>query len=345
MAGVSAAAHISGRRPDDEEYPRLSAGAVCSYRMENAGAIMKILKWMKRERSGLAFTTLELAKYEERQGHTVCIREPSGPVVHGREESPDVHTIHSQIDPAFYHDNKPKFLWAHGEALSSVGNGVSMKAIVDLANICEAIICMRADEVSHWRYIKRTFRVPKGIDLEVFRPLDGITEKLSGEPAVLYYENIRGQRNPLFAILAMAEVYKKFPKARLHIYNITDKRTFQTFDALIKHCKFWPFVRSLQGAVNDVNLLLNRCDIVVSCLSPLYARSIEAFGAGKGLIAPGYREYGYRFPCQLSPESIASAIISLWENYDFYNWREWAISHHNVDDTVKESVTIYQRYI
>ena len=47
----------------------------------------------------------------------------------------DIHTIHSQINIRTYHDGKPKIMWMHGEPLSSVGNGISMKAIVDLAPI------------------------------------------------------------------------------------------------------------------------------------------------------------------------------------------------------------------
>ena len=35
---------------------------------------MKILHQMKKENSGLARTTLELAKYEEKQGHEVLIK-------------------------------------------------------------------------------------------------------------------------------------------------------------------------------------------------------------------------------------------------------------------------------
>lgn len=307
---------------------------------------MKITHWMKREDSGLVRSTLELAVYEEKQGHSPVIREPSGPVIYGSNGTEtDVHSIHSQVNPEAYFDNRPKFMWMHGEALSSVGNGVSMRAIVDLAPICEAFICMRKEEWSTWNSIKRTYVVPKGIDLEVYRPLPDVTDKLSGEPAVLYYENWRGQRNPLFACVAMREVWKKYPKARLHLYNCTDKRMLETFDALIKHNKWWPFVRSLSGPVKDINLLLNKCHIVISCLYPLYARSIEAFGTGKALICPGYREHGYPFPSQLQPESMAAAIVNCWENYDKINYREWAEKHHDVAETVRESVKVYERYL
>lgn len=307
---------------------------------------MKILHWMKKENSGLARSTLELAKYEEKQGHGVCIKEPEADMpVYGVDKDIDVHCIHSQINVRTYHDSKPKFMWMHGEPLSSVGNGVSMKAIVDLAPICDAFLCMRREEWAVWNSIKRTYRVPKGIDLELYKPLDGITEKLSGEPAVLYIENWRGQRNPLYLCVAMQKVYEKFPNARLHLYNLQDKRMKETFDALIKNNKWWTFVRSVQGPVADVNTLYNRVDMVVSGLYPLYARGIEAFGAGKAFIGPGYREPGYPFTCELDPDSMADAIIKCWENYTQVNYRKWAEDNHDVNESVKQSIEVYQRYL
>lgn len=307
---------------------------------------MKILHWMKKENSGLARSTLELAKYEEKQGHGVCIKEPEADMpVYGVDKDIDVHCIHSQINVRTYHDSKPKFMWMHGEPLSSVGNGVSMKAIVDLAPICDAFLCMRREEWAIWNSIKRTYRVPKGIDLELYKPLEGITEKLSGEPAVLYIENWRGQRNPLYLCVAMQKVYEKFPNARLHLYNLQDKRMKETFDALIKNNKWWTFIRSVQGPVADVNTLYNRVDMVVSGLYPLYARGIEAFGAGKAFIGPGYREPGYPFTCELDPDSMADAIIKCWENYTQVNYRKWAEENHDVNESVKQSIEVYQRYL
>lgn len=307
---------------------------------------MNILHWMKKENSGLARTTLELAEWEKRAGHNVCIKQPHDEMpMYGKVDNPDIHLIHSQLGMSTYHDNKPKVMWMHGEPLSSVANGVSMKAIVDLAPSVDAFIAMRKEEMPVWSAIKRTHLVPKGIDLEQYKPLDGITEKLSGEPAILYIENWRQQRNPLYLCIAMQEVHKKYPKARLHLYNCNDKKMMETFQSLYKHCKWWPFLRSIQGPVPDVNLIFNKVDIVVSCLYPLYARSIEAFGAGKAFIGPGYREEGYPWQCELDPSSMAKAIIDCWENYDKVNYRKWAESKHDVKETVRQSVEIYQRYI
>ena len=258
----------------------------------------------------------------------------------------DIEVIHSQLPPEHYFNGLPRVMWMHGEPLSSVGNGVSMKAICDLANRVDAFICMRRAEHSIWNMIKRTYLVRKGIDLEVYRPMEGITEKLQGEPSILYYENIRGMRNPLYLLAAMPAVFKAFPKARLYVYNVQDQKMKDTFSSFSRACKLWACgVAAFEGPVNDVNLLLNRVDIVVSCLYPLYARSLEALGAGKALICPGYEGEHYPWQCTLAPESFAEAIIGCWSNYDKINYRDYATTYHNVEDTVRESVAVYERYM
>lgn len=308
---------------------------------------MQLQHWMKKEHSGLAATTLELVKYEERIGHQVEVRQPGeDDVLYGGVTNPDIHLIHSQLGLKAYHDGKPKVMWMHGEPISSVGNGISMKAICDLAPTMDAFIAMRKDEMPIWSSIKRTFLVPKGIDLEKFKPLDAATvTKLEGSPAVLYYENWRGQRNPLYVCRAMEEVFKKYPDARLHLVNCKDPKMKETFQALIKQCKWWPFIRTLMGPVTDVNAVLNKADIVVSGLFPLYARGIEAFGAGKAFIGAGYREHDYPYQCEYEPLSMAKAIVKCWENYGQVNYRGWAEQHHDVAETVKQSLDIYKRYL
>ena len=309
---------------------------------------MKILHYMKRENSGLARSTLELVKYEERQGHTVVLKEPGSDMpIYGIEGSgADVEVIHSQLPADHYFSTVPKIMEQHGEPLSSVGNGVSMKAICDLSSRVDAFICMRREEQPIWNLIKRTYLVRKGIDLETYRHLDGITEKLAGEPSILYYENARGIRNPLYLLAAMPEVFQRFPKARLYIYNMTDQRMKETFQTFVKTCKMWACgVAGIEGPVDDVNMLLNRIDLVVSCLTPLYARSIEAFGAGKILLCPGYKEPGYPFPCDLDPSSLAAAIINAWERYESFDARKWAEERHDANDMAFECVKVYERYV
>src|ERR1043165_9373078 len=106
-------------------------GAIC--RRGRRGKRVRIVKQMRQERSGLERTCLEHARYEAKAGHDVAIREPQGRLLWGQDFEPDVVTIHSQMSPEFYHDKAAKIFLCHGEPLSSVGNGVSFKAILDLA--------------------------------------------------------------------------------------------------------------------------------------------------------------------------------------------------------------------
>ena len=288
-----------------------------------------------------------MVEEEERQGHAIRVHEPSQPeaILSKFDGPPDVLCIHSQLGAATYHDGVPKIMWMHGEPLSSVGNGISMRAIVDLAPLMDAFICMRKDEWPIWNAIKRTYLVPKGVDLRHFHPLAGGVEKLVGEPAILYYENWRRERNPLILCRAMVEVVKILPRARLHLYNCPGGKMGDTFHQLIRHCRWATFVKSLRGPETDVNGLLNRADIVVSCLYPLYARGIEALAAGKAFIGPGYREHDYPFQCDLEVHSLAATIVRCWENYGTINYREWAERHHDVAMTVAQSMDVYRRYV
>jgi glycosyltransferase involved in cell wall biosynthesis len=309
---------------------------------------------MKRENSGLMHSTLEFVEEEQRQGHEVRVMEPSNgvtPMMSTFDGDPDVHCIHSQLSPHTYHDRVPKFMWMHGEPIGSVANGVSMKAIVDLAPACEAFLCMRKEEWPIWNAIKKTYVVPKGIDLERFKPME-VAKPLNGSPAILYYENWRGHRNPLILCLAMLEVIKVFPEARLHLYNCPGGKMYETFQKLINHSRWYTFIGSLKSQEKDSPALLNRADIVVSCLYPLYARGIEAFGCGKAFIGPGYREHDdYPYQCDLEVNSMAKAIIKCWSDHKDDRpgaqayFRKWAEQRHNITDSVKASVDVYKRFL
>lgn len=291
-------------------------------------------------------TTLEFLACEEKLGHSVSLRTPSdNKLVYGNDHDADIYCIHSQIHPTAIHDDKPKFLFCHGEPLSSIGNGISMRAIVDLASCVDAFICMRRDEYPVWKSIKRsTYLVPKGVDLEVYRPAPP-DKKLPGEPAVLYCENWRGERNPLMICVAMEQVWKRFPGAVLHLYNVQNQKMLDTFLALWRHCHWASWIGSIKGPETDVVGLYNRCDIVASCLFPLYARTPpEALACGKGVVAPGYRDTPYPYQCELNADSMADAIIRMWSEWGKFDFRAHAAKHHDAMESTRQAIAIYERY-
>jgi glycosyltransferase involved in cell wall biosynthesis len=323
---------------------------------------LRILHLAKKENSGLFMTMMEMCKYEEILGHQVIIKEPQGNSIYGKPDgSPDIIVIHSQMDMSMYHacieqygieTTIPVIMIMHGEILSSVGNGISMKAILDLAPLVDCFVCFRKEEQSGWNSIRRTFYCPKGVDLDVFHPLPTTeVERLSGNPSILYYESWRGSRNPIILCKAMELVWKKYPEARLHLYNCNDKRMLETFQAYIKHTKSWIYIRSLNGPVayKDVPSLINKVDCVASCLAPLYARTpIEALACGKACVAPGYPgdpENPYPWTCTLNAESMADAIIRCHENYDSVDYRAHAQRFHDVRETMRQVISIYEGYL
>ncbi len=290
-------------------------------------------------------SALEIAHWEEKLGHEVVVQEPSGDeAIYGQLGGVDLHCVHSQFPPKFWHDDKPKIMWLHGEPLSSVANGISMKAICELAGLCDAFICMRQEEHAVWNMIRRCYVVQKGVDLERYKPMD-VKEKLSGAPCVLYCENWRGQRNPLYLIAAMKIVFQKYPDARLHLYNCQDPKVHSQIKAFCDTSKAYPFVRSLTGPAEDVVELYNRADIIVSCLHPLYARTaVESLACGKIHVSPGYSVPGYPFACDYTAESMAAAIIKAWEDKEF-SGRKWAEENHSAEEMVRQAIKVYERYV
>ena len=238
----------------------------------------------------------------------------------------------------------------HGEPLSSVSNGISMKAICDLAPVCDAFICMRAAEQPIWNLIKRTYTVPKGVDLDRYSPGTPV-KKLSGEPAILYCENWRGQRNPLYLIAACALAKRRLPKLRLHLYNCQDAKLHGQIKVYCDAGRLYDVVASLLGPAPDVVDLYRSADIVASCLHPLYARTaVESLACGAAHVAPGYDVTGhdgtpYPYRCDLEPHSMADAIGAAWEARGTFSPRQWAEQNHDAAEMVRQAVAIYERIL
>lgn len=319
---------------------------------------MKILHWLREVSSGMEATTYELASAERELGHEVQVRDPhDGRVLQGPAEiTPDVHCVHSQIPPELLFDEAPKFAWMHAEPLYSMGMG-AMEAILGFATRIDAFICMRAEELPIWRALKRPcYLVPKGIDLDKFKPAEP-AEKLPGEPAVLYYENQRAERNPLYWMAAMEQVWRANPDARLHIFNNRDEARLQLLLGIIRAAGWECFMGTVGPHVPDVPALINSVDIVVSSIYPLYARSIEALGCGKPLVCPGYREHeDYPYRCDLEAGSMAAALDRAWIDKVWSETpsgadsgkldpRAWAEKHHDVMETARQACEIYQRHL
>jgi glycosyltransferase involved in cell wall biosynthesis len=148
----------------------------------------------------------------------------------------------------------------------------------------------------------------------------------------------------------MSHVWRRLPKARLHIVNVTDKKMYETFQAFIKHAKLWTYTRTLGGPVKqqDVPMLLNRADIVVSGLYPLSARGIEALACGRAYVSAGYDGGDGSYPWivpDYSVEAFAETIEACWNDFGKVDYREYAETYHDEAESSKLRCDIYQRYL
>lgn len=306
---------------------------------------MKILHWLKKENSGLFRTVVEIAKYEEREGHEVQLRKPKeNQTFYGSgNDDFDIHCIHSQINPKYYKDGRPKMLFLHGEPDYGMLVKISTQAIMDLAPTVDAFISLNPDEANIWKSFKRTYVIPKGIDLESYKPVD-MGKKFNGNPAVVYAEHWRTFRHPLHSLVAMDIVKQRLPKARFYAFGCPDKdKAFWL--RLIRQNHYTVFTPGIFKRQKDQNAIFNMADIVLSPVFPSYGRvSLEAKACNKPVVA--YKSNPHAdYKCEpYNPMSMAQAILDCWREKP-NGQRQYIKTKCNVKNTAHEAIKIYERFV
>ena len=255
----------------------------------------------------------------------MCLREPTaeeglpGPVLYGNPDlEADVETIHSQMPLTSYHNNKPKALWLHGEPLSSVGNGVSMKAIVDMASRVDCFIAI-SSEVQ-----RRIARFYGRESVVIYPPVDTARFAPAGRP------------DEFFLVLGRLIPYKRadlavkaFNELGLPLVIAGDGRDRTRLEAMAK-----PNVKFL-GRVSDAEAadLMARCrafifpgleDFGIAPVQAMAAgRPVIAFAGGGALDTVSEGQTGLLFREQTS-ESLVAAV----QNFDESHFDPAAIRKH-----------------
>jgi len=306
---------------------------------------MKILHWLKRENSGLFRTAVELAKYEERLGHLVALRQPAkNETFYGfRDDDFDIHCIHSQINPHYYKDNKPKILFLHGEPDYGMLTKIATKAIMDLIPVVDCFICFNKAETRIWNSFRRTYTISKGVDLEKYKPMK-LKQKLRGSPAIIYAEHWRQFRHPLHVFIALEKVYQKLPLMRFYPFGCPPKDK-EFWLQIVRNNRYSIFAPGIFSSQPDINNLLNLGDMIISPVFPSYGRvSLEALACGKSVVAYNTNPHT-DYQCEpYDPDSMAEQILRCWEEKK-NGQREYAEKYLNVQDTAVEAIKIYKRYI
>lgn len=307
---------------------------------------MKICHWLKKENSGLFRTTVELAKYEERLGHTISLRAPAqNQAFYGfGDDDFDIHAIHSQINPHYYKDGKPKVLFLHGEPNYGLMTKVSTKAIMDLIPIADAFISFHPDEARVWNTFKRTYTITKGIDLEKYVPVEKRTKKLKGSPAIIYCEHWRQFRHPMHVFIALEEVKKKLPGMRFYPFGCPDSEK-EFWLRIVTNNKYNLFTPGVFKWQPDMPNLLSMADIVVSPVFPSYGRvSLEALAMNKPVVAYNSNTHA-NYKCKpYDPDDLAEKILACWEEKP-NGQRKYAEKNLNAEQMAKDAIKIYKRFL
>jgi glycosyltransferase involved in cell wall biosynthesis len=306
---------------------------------------MKIIHWLKKEVSGLFNTTTELAKHEEQLGHNVSLRMPqNNESFYGfRDDNCDIHAIHSQINPYYYKDDKPKILFLHGEPDYGMLHKISTNAIMRLIPLVDCFVCFNPEEAKIWNSFKRTYVITKGIDLKKYKPIK-LNKKLKGNPSILYCEHWRTFRHPLHTLIALERVIKKLPTMKFYPFGCPeDDKEFWL--NLIKQNHYTVFTPGIFKPQKDLTQLLNLADIIISPVFPSYGRvSLEALACNKPVVAYNTNPHA-TYKCQpYNPDDMASKIIQCYaENPN--SQRKYAETNLDAKKMAEEAINIYRRFI
>lgn len=307
---------------------------------------MKILHFLKKEKSGLFNTTLELVKYEERLGHKVSLRTPKdNKTFYGfADDDFDLICIHSQIFPYYYKDKRPKILFLHGEPDYGMMVKISTQAILDLVPICDAFIAFNPDEAKIWSSFKRTYTITKGIDLERYKPVDVKSKKLKGDPAILYTEHWRTFRHPLHTFVALERVIKKLPNMKFYPFGCpVEEQPFWL--RIVKQNRYSMFTPGVFKSQKDTRALLGLADIVVSPVFPSYGRvSLEALACDKPVVAYNTNPHATYKVAPYDPDDFAEKIIQCY-NEKPSGQRAYAEKNLDAKVMAEEAIAIYKRFL
>jgi glycosyltransferase involved in cell wall biosynthesis len=306
---------------------------------------LKILHWLKKEDSGLFRTTAELAKYEERLGHIVALRAPKdNETFYGfRDDDFDIHCIHSQINPHYYKDGKPKIMFLHGEPDYGMLHKVSTNAIMDLMPRIDAFIALNDQEARIWSSFMRTYTITKGVDLEIYKPKK-VDKKLKGQPAILYCEHWRTFRHPMHTLVALDKVRLKLPGMRFYPFGCPEGEK-EFWLRLIKNNHYTTFTPGIFQRQTDMSGLINMCDMLISPVFPSYGRvSLEAMACNKPVVAYKTNHHA-DYKCEpYDPDDMAEKVLQCWEEKP-NDQRKYMEQNCSMEKMAKEAVDIYRRFL
>jgi glycosyltransferase involved in cell wall biosynthesis len=317
---------------------------------------MKIVHWVGDSPNGLCNTVRELAMYEEKLGNEVSLRDPGNMQTwYGFDDDNfDIHAIHHQIYPFYNHDRKPKILFFHGNPEYVVRLHGSAQTLMDLMDLADACLVYIPEQEPLWNQFHRMHAIPKGIDLETFKPIK-VEKKFPGEPAILYAENWLSGQNPLVVFAALETVWQSYPDMKFYPMGCT-KKSLDLWMQIIRRNKYYHFTPKIfefqpveyePGELFKSSMVkyYNMADIVISPTFPSYGRvSMEALACNKPVITYHCNPHGTYKALFYDPKDMADQIIDcIIEKPE--GMRQYAEEHFDLYKSAQETINLYQRFL
>jgi glycosyltransferase involved in cell wall biosynthesis len=299
----------------------------------------------------------ELAKYEEKLGHSVALRDPGkNETFYGFDDDDfDIHAIHHQIYPFYFKDRKPKILFFHGNPEYMMRVGGSTTVLMELLDLADACLVYIPEQEPVWNSFHRMYAIPKGIDLEVYKPKK-VKKKLIGDPVIVYAENWLSNQNPLPVFVALEKVFIQYPEMRFHPLGCTSKLT-ELWMHVIRRNKYHFFTPKLyefrqtdfsDGALFKSSMvdIYNMADMVISPTFPSYGRvSLEALACDKPTITYECNPHGTYKSKYYDVDDMAEKIIQCIEEKPKKKMREYAEKNLDLNRSAEETIKLYQRFL
>ena len=195
-----------------------------------------------------------------------------------------------------------------------------------------------------------------GIDLNLWRP-DGPETKFGKHPTILYCDSVRTGsiplKNPFNTLLAVKKVAREIPSTRLQLLNVPpEKQVFWSW--LVGRLHIESTVENfLVGVATDMDKIYRGADLLLHLIQGGSISSVGCEGMSCGLptiVLEGEEDTYASLKCLNDPESIAEAIMTLWEHIredstvERLEARKIAETHYDLSRTVKELLSLYQEY-
>ncbi|GAG58003.1 unnamed protein product, partial [marine sediment metagenome] len=231
------------------------------------------------------------------------------------------------------------------------GKSHSMSLNYAMLRECEEAICWSEYEASYFRLLsnKPVHAVTRGVDLEYWKPQKG--QPFKWHPAIIEMDVATRFmiKQPFTLLFAVKLAQKRIPRLKLNLFALDSKKQ-ASWDFLLAKLDLEIIVENMVfGMWQEPKMIYNGADILVSPTQWGLASRVAAEAMACGcptILLEGQDDKPASAKCFDSPQSMADAIINLWERIDAdpkgerRKARELAETSYNVRDTAEELIQI-----